>query len=83
MFDRSVLRPLVADRQLKRFQSLPLPAVKQWAKSSGVEACGFSELCAAFALIQVEPLFVDIAFQATRFEAASPKAEKLVQDRAK
>jgi hypothetical protein len=75
MFDGSVLREAIADRQLLRLRGLPAEAVERWSKVTEV-----SKGAAVFVLIRVDPLFEDAAFQPAVFDVALPLAEKRIRE---
>lgn len=75
MFTGSNLKPAIADRQLKRLQSLPEDAVSRWGKITETDKGP-----AAFSLIEVNALFKNTVFQPSVFDAALPHAEKLVRE---
>jgi len=75
MFTGSTLKPNIADRQLKRLQSLPEDAVSRWEKVTETDK-GPS----ALSLIEVDALFKNTVFQLGVFDAALPHAEKLVRE---
>src|SRR5574341_507593 len=75
MFTGSALKSVIADRQLKRLQSLPEDAVSRWGKITETDKGP-----AALSLIEVDALFKNTVFQPNVFDAALPHAEKLVRE---
>ena len=75
MFDSTALKEEKAERQLKRFQSIPAAAATKWAAATSA-----SPGVAAFALIQVNALFENTAFLQTTFDEVLPHAERLIKD---